>query len=107
MQAAVYRVLTLVSALVVDVPILRQAQDDEPGPAAPVLDAAVREAVAVAWGAVPGLGRGRAVRRCGAASMGGAGAWELDEPAAGEAVGGGGRGRRVLAAARARWVSPG
>ena len=55
MQEVVYRVLTLVSALVVDVPILRQAQDDESGAAAPVVDAPVWEGAADARGDHPWL----------------------------------------------------
>src|SRR5215207_173155 len=55
-----------------------RADRDEPGAAAPVLDAAVREAAAVAWGDLPGVERDRAVRRGGAAGVGGAGTWKLD-----------------------------
>ena len=102
MQEAVYRVLTLVSALVVDVPI---------GTNLGLLHLfwmvlcgkllLSRGAIFPGLSAV-GLSEG-AVRRAWAA----AGAWELDESSAGEAVGAGGRGGGVLAAASARWVSPG
>ena len=79
MQEAVYRVLTLVSALVVDVPILRQAQDDESGAAAPVLDAGVWETAGVAGSDLSRVECDRAVGGGGAAGVGGAGARELDE----------------------------
>ena len=107
LQEGVYRVLTLVRALVVEVPILRQAQDDEPGAAAPVLDGAVREAAARPRGALRRVECDGAIGRRGAAGVGGPGAWELDESSVGEPVGTSGRGRGVLAAASARWVSPG
>ena len=102
MQEAVYRVLTLVSALVVDVPI---------GTNLGLLHLfwmlLCGKAAAVARGDLPGLECGGVVGGSGAAGVGGAGARELDESSAGEGVGAGGGGGGVLAAASARWVSPG
>src|SRR5688572_21273093 len=107
MQETVYRVGGLVCALVVEVPILRQAQDDESGAGASVLDAGVREAPADARSDHPRVERGWAVRSGGASGVGGAGARELDESSTGDGVGAGGRGRGGVAAACARWVSAG
>ena len=74
MQEAVYRVLTLVSALVVDVPI---------GTNLGLLHLfwmLLCGKLLLSRGAIfPGLERGRAVGGGGAAGVGGAGAWELDE----------------------------
>ena len=102
MQEAVYRVLTLVSALVVDVPI---------GTNLGLLHLfwmVLCGKLLLSRGAIfPGLSAVGLSERGGAAGVGSAGAWELDESSAGEAVGAGGGGGGVLAAASARWVSPG
>ena len=102
MQEAVYRVLTLVSALVVEVPI---------GTNLGLLHLfwmVLCGKLLLSRGALfPGLSAMGLSDRRGAAGVDSPGAWELDESSVGETVGAGGRGGGVLAAASARWVSPG
>lgn len=66
----------------------------------------MREAAALAWGDLSRIECGGAARRSGAAGVGGAGAREVDEPPAGEAVGASGRGGGVLAAPHGRGYHP-
>src|SRR5216117_980338 len=93
MQEAVYRVVTLVSALVVDVPM-----------------GAKLGLLHLFWMLLSGkalLTRGAILPGLSAVGVGGAGAGELDECSTGDGVGTGGGSRGVLGAASARRVSAG
>ena len=84
MQEAVYRVLTLVSALVVVVPI---------GTNLGLLHLfwmLLSGKALLTRGDLPGLECGGVIGGGGPAGVGSRGAWELDESSAGEAVGAGG-----------------
>ncbi|CAA9242487.1 MAG: hypothetical protein AVDCRST_MAG77-1620, partial [uncultured Chloroflexi bacterium] len=80
---------------------------DEPGAAAPVVDAGERAAARVARGAVPRLERVRLARPGGAPGVGGPGAGRLDERGVAAPLGGARPRGGPLAAARARRLSPG
>src|SRR5215211_2273213 len=100
MQETVYRVIEVLCGVVSATPILRQAQDDESGAAAPAVEAGERALAGDAGGGDPRAERDRVDGAGGASGVGGAGAGGLDERRAAHPVAAAGGAGRCVAGAR-------